>query len=600
MAHQSAIHNNQHGQIYNELTKEFPVIDSRKIYGELSIGQNHYQCKGLSFINCEFDDTIRFNVVDLKLGVRFIDCTFNGGCFFDQVTATGIDDSFNGDNVGIYFKNCSHRKCLSITNAKLERALRLYKQQELSSLKLGGIEVHSVDINDCKIDGIDVEHVLTVIGFRIEKSEVSGQGRYFGCKGDGFAFLQTGFARDQQLWANTVRSITTNDGKFEDEFRVKACPADTYTFYGTEFKKAVNITTLDNANGIDAVISSFYLRNCNFAGGLTFTGNKQLIGGQTNCGKLVIGCSNLLAGNLLFEKTDINELEISGTNVTASLNFSNCGLKMVHIDNFINQGKLYFADVESSGRDGSLFSIAKTSLGTSIFLNVNLLHFEKIIIKHSSLTDILFTDVAWFNPQQLNPIDTFMDNVTVDINSEFKKSKKDYRQWKLYQTNREVYRQLKYTAAKIGDIVRSLSFQAEEMTLYKKELEYYKEIGRFSGNKAMMWANQSNNYGNAWIKPVWILLLLNLGFFLVITILQSGKYYLWPSFNKEDAAATWSLISAHFDAYWSILNPIRRLVDVFPDQKHFSAWTVFWDYLDRLTVSYFIFQIVSAFRKYSK
>ncbi|HWD89529.1 MAG TPA: hypothetical protein VG367_15465 [Mucilaginibacter sp.] len=594
------IHANQHAILCQALTHEFAEVYSKKIYGELKISQDHYKCRGLSFINCEFDDTISFKVIDLKFGVRFIDCVFNGHCFFDQVKATGIDDAFNQDNVGIYFKNCSHSKSLTIANSKLERALRLYNQQNLSSLKISRLEAHAVDLQECKIGGIDVEHTNTVIGFRIEKSEVSGQGRYFGSTGDGFTFMSTVFKRDQQLWANNVRSITTNDGEFEDELKIKACKAETYTFYGTKFKKAVNIVTLDTANGIDAVVDSIYLRNCNFEGGFTFTGNKQLIGGQINCGKLVIGCSNLLAGNIVFEKTDIRELEVGGANVTASVSFSNCGFKVVHIDNFINQGKLYFADVESIDRNGSVFSLAKTSLGTSIFLNVNLLHFEKIIIKHSNLTDIIFTDVVWFKPNQLNPVDTFTDKVTIDIDADFKKKNGDYRNWSLYKTNREVYRQLKYTALKIGNTVQSISFQSQEMRHYKKELEYYRPFGRFAGNKAMMWMNQSNNYGNAWIKPVWIFLLLNLGFYLIITILQSGEYDLWPSFHNDDIKSTWTLLTTHLDAYWGLLNPVRKLSDVYPDHKYFSAWTMFWDYLDRLAIAYFVFQIVSAFRKYTK
>jgi len=586
-------------ELYKSLEQEFPVISDQSILGDVRINKERYPCQGLLFKNCEFEGELKFDAVDLKLGVRFTDCVFKKNLVFANVTATGIKDLFNDDNVSIFFKNCVHDKALIIVNSEFERAIRIEQQQGMEDLTISKTKAHSIDFFESKLGGLDIEYVGTKIGFRIEKSEVSGQGRYFGCEGGGFTFMGSGFKRDQSLWANKVQSISTNDGVFEEEFKIKACPADSYTLYGTEFKKGVTIMTLDNDNHINAVIKSLYVKNCDFKGGLSFTGHKQ-IAGLANCEKLMIICSNLLTGNLTFENSVIIQLDIQGTNTVASISFQKCDFKTVHIDHFINQGKLYFGDMESYDRTGSVFSVAKTSLGSAIFLNVNLLHFESVIIKHSHLTDIVFTDVKWFTRAQLNPAATFNDDVSVDEIYHFRKGKIDYRLWALLKTNKEVYRQLKYAALRLGDSVQSLVFQGQEMKLYKRELAFYRPDKNYIGNKVMMWLNQSNNYGNDWIKPVWILLLVNVFFYVMITILQSGRFHLFPSFLDKDVQATGTLLTSHFDAYWSLLNPIRKLSDLFPEKKSFSAWTVFWDYFDRIAVSYFIFQIVSAFRKYTK
>jgi hypothetical protein len=138
------------------------------------------------------------------------------------------------------------------------------------------------------------------------------------------------------------------------------------------------------------------------------------------------------------------------------------------------------------------------------------------------------------------------------------------------------------------------------MNLYKQELRFYRLTWNTVGNKVMMWLNRSNDYGNDWLKPVGLLLLTNFVLYCFITLLQSDQFYLWPSICPNNVVATWNMLTTHLDAYWSLLNPVRRLSDVYGGKKDFSAWTIFWDYMDRIAVSYFIFQVVSAFRKYNK
>ena len=181
----------------------------------------------------------------------------------------------------------------------------------------------------------------------------------------------------------------------------------------------------------------------------------------------------------------------------------------------------------------------------------------------------------------------------------FKKSD-NLKNWSLAKTNREVFRQLKYAATKQGDAVQSLVFQGDEMNQFNKELECYSFQWKRVGNKLMMTFNRSNDYGNNWVKPVLLLFCINIIFFVLITIAQSGLFNWRIARNLDDLSKTWEVLWENNGAYWNILNPVRKLSDVYKNKGPYDGTTIFWDCFDRLVLSYFLFQIVSAFRKYSK
>jgi hypothetical protein len=50
-----------------------------------------------------------------------------------------------------------------------------------------------------------------------------------------------------------------------------------------------------------------------------------------------------------------------------------------------------------------------------------------------------------------------------------------------------------------------------------------------------------------------------------------------------------------------MLNPVHSLKSLFNvEEAEISGWVHFWDYFYKIVLSYFIFQTISAFRKYSK
>jgi hypothetical protein len=575
-------------------------ITDKIIQGEFVVNNDNYQCRGLQFENCEFENLLAFTDVDLGVGVKFIDCLFKGRVLFGTVIANDINDNFNRNGENVYFENCRILKEVRFVGTEIGRDVHFKNCPEIERIAADQSIMHQLHVEGCTANNLDIHALDAHFGIRIEKSTITGQGRYAGCRGGGFSFLNSNFSRDQYIWGGNVRSVVTNNGIFEDDLKIHAVTAtEGYTLFGTIFKKGVSIPLIDTASKIVATVNTLFLENCDFQGGFEFSSDNST-SATLNCTNLTIRRSTLLKGNLSFETANIGKTTIAGTNSSANLSFRNTQINQIAINHFTNLGKLYFADVNALASTGSIFSINKTALGTSIFLNVDLSGFEKVIIKHSHLTDILFTDVKWFSTKQLNPTDTFNETIMPGINLKFRKDA-DLKAWSLVKTNKEVYRQLKYAATKQGDAVQSLIFQGEEMNEFNKELDFYAFRWKSIGNRTMMLINRSNDYGNNWVKPIVLLLSLNLLFFFLITVAQSEQFYWHLSFRGEDCRKTWDLLSANNGAYWSILNPVRRLSDIYEhNKKPFDGTTIFWDYFSRIFVSYFLFQIVSAFRKYSK
>ncbi|MCO4291355.1 hypothetical protein NF867_00580 [Solitalea sp. MAHUQ-68] len=578
---------------------KYPEISDKEFATEVRIDTTNYHCEGVVFRDCIFQEGVLFKSVDLKRGIRFINCSFNAWILFDESRADKIDDKFNPDNSSILFEECTEIKNIKIINCEFERSFKLSNSTVNNYFVIEKAKIDSLDFVESKLFEVDITYLNTRLGLKISNSTILGKGRYFGCTGDGFSFIDSTFFKDQYLWANTVKHITTNYGVFEDELKIKACPAsENYFIYGTTFKKGVLIETDDSGNKIKADIEHINLKDCDFQAGFAFKTAKDILGKNISPNKLTLDCSSLSKGNISIENANIFELTVKGTNSSSNISFNNCSSFSVNIDRFTNLGQLSFTDFRSLKKSGSKFSIDKTILGKTILLNVSFRQFETVIIKHSQLTDIIFSDVEWFNIEQLNPYEKYTEYLIVEDKNQKLKKQIDRKKWSRIKSNREVFRQLKYASEKQGNFIQALFFKSNEMKSLKEELKCY-EFGNRVGDKIMMWFNKSNEYGVNWLKPMGLLLLINILFFVGITLMQTGEFIFLPAKSFNDLDKSYDLLCENNGAFWALLNPIRRLSDIFGN-KDFDGMTTFLDYFHRILISYLIFQIVSAFRKYLK
>ena len=134
--------------------------------------------------------------------------------------------------------------------------------------------------------------------------------------------------------------------------------------------------------------------------------------------------------------------------------------------------------------------------------------------------------------------------------------------------------------------IQALQFKQYEMQAYKEELKRTKRF--YNRERIILWANQTNNHGQNWTKPI----LLAIGFSLILISFTTFSVY-------ED---WWSLevIKENIKHYPRMMNPAFSLKSIFGESKNFSFGANLWALLQRISMSFFIYQTVVAFRRYGK
>ena len=117
-------------------------------------------------------------------------------------------------------------------------------------------------------------------------------------------------------------------------------------------------------------------------------------------------------------------------------------------------------------------------------------------------------------------------------------------------------------------------------------LRKIKDVSRY--DKLILWINRnSNNHGLSIKRPF----VLFFGFSILFYVL-----YLWSLnriFNSNEI--DWDLIGYYF----SFIDLTHRN-DFLVEKSEFNFGSLFFDYFNKIAISFFIYQFVAAFRKYGK
>ncbi|MDP1744660.1 MAG: hypothetical protein Q8L90_03730 [Bacteroidota bacterium] len=243
--------------------------------------------------------------------------------------------------------------------------------------------------------------------------------------------------------------------------------------------------------------------------------------------------------------------------------------------------------------------------------------------------------MTWFTPEQLNNGEEAATlknikkhkNVEPNLHSLLHK----------FKSIQETFRQLKYATIKQGDIPLSLEFQKIEMQYYWKGIKMQPKqrwtkllslleiegtnnetpfpiqlkncfgiiknhFNRNWNERIILWSSQTNDFGQNWIKPLALLFLFSFVCYIPVGFLTSD------TLNYDKFANSWIDIRQNVKIVcWDnirnwlvLLNPAHRIKDIDENIDKYSHWVYFWDLLGRVVISFFIFQTVSAFRKFHK
>jgi hypothetical protein len=558
----------------NPNTIEGALIED-KIYKQFKITST-----GVVIKNCVFKESVIFDKCDLNYGVKFINCTFEKVFAIIDCIASQHDFKFNFDGYHIEINETTIPELHFHKKNEIERGVQICNNSRIGKLTLNGLQIKtgSFSIFNSEITSIiDIRDVTfgNALEFRAN-CRIREKIRIVDLTAPSLTFTDSTFEKDIHLWAGKLGSLTFNNGIFNDDFNVKAVPISSYfTIIGTEFKKTFSINIHDETNGIKGSFDKVYISSAKFG--------EQLVlnGGDIEINELTIKLNKQLEGSLYFNYCKFLLTKISGDNYSGNIVFNHSKFNILALDFFNNYSTLSFNSLKSFNAKSEL-SITNSNLGETQFFNTLFNSFDSILINDSILNDILVANVKWFEDKYLNK------NLLNDDNS--------------YLQKREIYRQIKYALEKQGDRITSLHFKALEMRAFKKDsfkkAKWYSRL--LNNDRFILWVGQTNCFGQNWGYPILWALGFTLFYYSLIVVGASDDLTYCFNFRGDSFSATWSEMIKYAYIIPQLLNPTHLISRLLPNSLESNFPVYLFDFIQKITLAFFIFQIISAFRKYMK
>lgn len=578
-------------QFREELVEKEGKFDREvQVTGKVVIQEDESPFEFYEIKNAHFIEGIVFrNCKNLKAGIKFINCTGKllkfTKCHVSEYS-NYFDDIYGG--AGLLVDGCKFHHLILDDNPEFERGLKVRNHCEIGKLviKNSRFKMDSVSISESKVSDVEIEKILSNTGTRLHKTEVNGSIRVFKILG-GFSIIRSIVQEDIHL-AGLVGSLTFNNSVFHDNLYVNGVDIDQFTSSGDDFKKGLQLNVDDDSFEYQGSIKKAYIQNSQSGEGISFDGCRA----ESSIEEIKIPATNLLSGLISFRNFTGIKMEINGINSNASLVFKSCRFNDLIIRDFYNQAGLSFTYCKGAG-ENSKFVVDGSDLGRASFLNVDFTGFNDVDIRNSIINSCYFIGGKLFKPEQVSKrMQGLIDDGHPGIDDKNLQNQSRRR--------REIYRQIKDALSKHGDSILASKMRAIELKMHREELKYG---GGTIGDRLSLWLSLSNNMGQSWIKPLTFLFVITLALHPFIVEAHSSMLT-WTDIHVP-MRYSWNVIGSEYAKYWgyfwNMFNPLRNLNYVFNKELgNLNAQVYFWDGLHRIVLAFFIFQIVTAFRKYIK
>nr|WP_068891251.1 hypothetical protein [Pedobacter panaciterrae] len=591
------------------------LLFENKIIYATEIFEADYRAKYVVFKDVVFEGPLVFTDTNLFRGIRFENAVFKSTVCFDNVR-TGENQEHTKLNYGnVAFINCDFQQIISFggTSTFLENSLSFFSCRFEFGLILEEISIgHELQIVQCNINNVFIITNLTVKqGLILDSNRLEAHSSITDIQSTNIEFNGLNIFSKRLQMSNLMLAgrIVFNGGTFKQEVTFKLNNAASLELQDSNFEKAFYVHFFEGDKDTVSSIKNFTIKTSKFGNGLIVSGTAHPNKKRPKIDHISLEFSPLLTGNVNFNDFHVNKLELTGYNTSAKLALKNIAVNQMRIVGLINEGGLILSNIQPLNlrtseeiRVGlnSIFYVDDSNFGKAQLFNIDFHSFAEIRIHNVILTEISTSLVKWFSKKQLE------NGQIKPLIAEIKQGKKDgapRRRIKLLgllNSKREICRQLKYAAQKQGDLPLSHEFQ-------RMEMEYYQLVTRYQKPKQwseylIMWSSASNNFGQSWLRALYGLIFFSLLSYIPIGFLTSDKL------NYHKIARTWNdlrinlrvITYDNFKSWFILLNPTHRITELADDISKYSSWLYFWDILSRIIVAYFIFQMVSAFRKFSK
>ncbi|MGB3183774.1 MAG: hypothetical protein WBB45_20445 [Cyclobacteriaceae bacterium] len=460
---------------------------------------------------------------------------------------------------------------------------------------INGIEGGDFIFDGCQVGGDCNMHTMKLTSVFISQ-----------CKFDKELTISSSFLRDISVCKNsiiryigfgefTADSIKISATNIYETFEIKNVSARIY-LKNNEFNRGIEL-------GSGSKVSKYCpTKSISLdVSGNRFEGAFNLIGGYYIIDYINLWFMDSQSGAINFYDCKIPQLEIGGTNRGTNLLFESCELQRVSLDKFNNEANFHFSNCEKLLPHGpeppkgiiwqnpqSKLSLTQSNLGPFHLHQFDFSIFDKIIISKTYLKDVVPSNVDWFTEEQLYIEPLREGEPEKPWKQRYKDSSKE---------RREIYRQLKQACESNGDRISALEFKRRELKAYQNQKIRKKKFKDYA-NAFNLKILSTNDHGLNWWKPMIWLLGFTLLFFPLILIGASPDISYAPDWTSEGWNHFWGQLSHHISILPQLFNPARNLNRMFDTSP--GVWGHLFNELHRITLLFFIFQIISAFRKYVK
>ncbi|MHA4895641.1 hypothetical protein ACXZ1K_12880 [Pedobacter sp. PWIIR3] len=593
-------------------------------FEEIALNQEDYKATFTNFVNVDFVAAFTMDGVNLSYGLQFTKCRFHDIVVFKDVVVDKYDQLKATDSVSIVFKNCTFSKRVKLygRGTSIDRGVVFDNCVFEDGIEIDGIAIvrEGLVFRRCTVkEKLDVFRSGFNRDLHFEANTIESYARLSNLKCSGISFTKENvFSGNLHIHScKLVQGIIFNDGTFKDsvDFSLNRTQNSGLTVFRSTFEKDFNIGFHHGTVRPDRGIDKFYIDSAKFSNGFNVSGIQDLLTERPKVTEINISFSSLLTGNLQFRNLDVGTVIISGYNTSAKLTLKSLHVNQIKIQGFINEGGLIFSNFKASRTDwpdpinnannrNTGFYIDDANFGKAQFFQTDFDSFDKIVFHNLIMTEISTSLVTWFTKEKLDDgeialaIKDFSNKKALKKDIQLQNARRSL--LAKLRSKREIFRQLKFAAQKQGDIPLSFEFQRWEMEYYHQIVDYEKP--RRWSEFLILWSNQSNNFGQSWVRAFWGLVLFSFISYIPIGFLTSTEL----DYSKFARSCSDVLLNCRVIVYdniksWVVvLNPAHRINDFAEDITKYSNWLYLWDILSRIVVAYFIFQMVSAFRKFSK
>lgn len=539
---------------------------------------NINEFKSIEFENCEFHSNLRFESLGLPMSdkainreINFSDCKKIDALIFEKINSSDI--SIIASNISclcfrdincagrkLKITDCEEIKCFESISMSVFQDVSIEKNTILSDFVLSenGLESIVIQENDFK-QGINFNQ-----NNKINMVEI--------CKNK-FRSAQIAFPITTDYVAKKIK-LTENS--IEDDFKL----------YFSEFSNSTKNPGLE-------------LHNNRFIGGFTCMPSSE--NKTISIDELKIDYTGLSIGEVNFSNIIIEKFSSTGHIDSASrLIFNNVMFQNIDLDSFTNKGVVQYFNCTAKNNATTKLKINNSVLGDMQFRNSTIDSFNSIELSNTDLSLITISPIPHkpISGEKIISKSRGLNGIE-RIKFLFKKVIEDDEAVKSLRQERDIFRQLKLVCEKAGDRTSALYYKSYEMKTLHRELIRTKRF--FNANRLLLALSRTNSYGqNYWWPIFWAIVFTTFFYIIIFTGISSQlefKFTLNPTALRESASVLWD----NFPLMFKMLNPVYDLTR-FPgiDISKINPWVWFFEYVHKLTLAFFIFQTISAFRKFVK